>query len=193
MSGRFLKVGSLSVMGLLIAGLAFGSAYLWQHTQTTTLSTKIDSLNVTINSLNDQVALLSNELSKACPANQPGVVPATACQNFIYYSEKGVKIYVYKPVKNATVSSPLLVVGEVPGNWSFEAAFPVRLLNFQGEVVVQSPAKLLGNWTTTNLVPFYVQLDYTTAQTGSGQLVLVKDNPLGLNQNDDQLTIPIKF
>lgn len=135
--------------------------------------------------LRQQNSQLQTELSQAL--SQPAA-PATS-----YKSTKGVSIEVYKPSNNAAVSSPLTIIGEVPGNWSFEAQFPVSLLDASGRELVKSPAKLIGDWTTTTLVPFSVTLDFKATAGTKGSLVLQKDNPSGLSSNDDRLIIPISF
>jgi hypothetical protein len=46
---------------------------------------------------------------------------------------------------------------------------------------------------TSELVPFSLKLPYTAATPGNGSLILQKDNPSGLPQNDDSVTIPFTF
>lgn len=182
------------ISGLLIIAIGIFSTYRWQQNKIKLLNNKISLQDVKINSLNDQVALLSSELTKACQSSQAGLPLINhSCSGYSYLSEKGVRIFVYLPQKDSLVHSPVYVLGEVPGDWSFEAQFPVRLLNQQGAVVSQAPARVLGEWTTSSLVPFYAELTFNSSQIGSGELVLQKDNPSGLKQNDDKLTIPIQF
>ncbi len=191
-SGSIWAKLAITLIALLLVAAACFGIYTWQHNQVKDANSKVTNLNAKLTSLNNQVTALTAQLNKACPATgQP--TPNPACVGYTYTSTKGVTVRVFTPAKNTTIASPVAVVGEVPGNWSFEAQFPVQLKNSTGAVVVQSGAHLLGNWQTTNLVPFSVQLTYTTAQSGSGTIVLKKDNPSGLPQNDDSVTIPIKF
>jgi len=60
-------------------------------------------------------------------------------------------------------------------------------------VLGQIPAQAQGDWMTENFVPFAATLDFTTPTTATGSLILEKDNPSGLPENDKQLTIPVKF
>src|SRR5680860_55699 len=46
-----------------------------------------------------------------------------------YISDKGVEVIVYNPINNSVVVSPFKIVGEVPGSWSFEADFPIKLFD----------------------------------------------------------------
>lgn len=109
-----------------------------------------------------------------------------------YISGKGVKILVDTPTKNQSVSVPFIVSGQVPGNWSFEASFPVELLDKNGNSLTTIRAQLTGDWMTTDLVPFTVTFDATDLDyVGKASLVLHKDNPSGLSENDDSITIDI--
>ena len=110
-----------------------------------------------------------------------------------YDSEKGVRVEVTSPTANTTVSSPLNVSGSVPGNWSFEASFPVVLLDANRKVIVQEPATLSGDWMTEELVPFMAMLQFSGVSTKTGYLVLERNNASGLPENDDRVEIPIKF
>jgi hypothetical protein len=160
-----------SVIILVVVGLALYGVYSWQHQ-------KVDNLN-------QQVSSLSSQLTSIKTQNQQ--------PSYTYTSAKGVKIKIYTPASGATVVNPIAVVGEVPGNWSFEASFPVVLKDSTGNVIVQTPAQLLGDWETTQLVPFSVKLVFSGSESGSGTIVLQKDNPSGLSSNDDSISIPIKF
>lgn len=102
-------------------------------------------------------------------------------------------IYADSPKPNAVVQSPLMVTGAARGNWYFEASFPVKLLDANGNVLVQTPAQAQGEWMTTEFVPFSVKLAFETPTTTTGTLVLQKDNPSGLPEYDNALYIPIRF
>lgn len=103
-------------------------------------------------------------------------------------------IQVSSPAPNAAVSKsqPLVVTGRAVGPWYFEAVFPVKLLDSNGNVLAQAPAQAQADWMTTDFVPFQVTLTFTTTDT-SGTLVLQNDNPSGEPQNDKIVTIPVMF
>jgi len=189
--------GFSTVLGivLILAALVIGAGgaywvYTWQHNKVRDLTGRTDSLSSQVTSLNKQVAGLTDQLNKACQSTQS---PGSNCAVYTYTSPKGVTIRIFSPAKNATVASPIAIIGEVPGNWSSEAQFPVRLVGSGGAVVTSTTAHVLGNWQTSELVPFSAQLTFTAALPGTGQVVLAKDNPSGLPINDDSVTIPIKF
>ncbi len=102
-------------------------------------------------------------------------------------------IKVSSPVVGALVGSPLVVTGEARGNWYFEASFPVRLYDANGKELAVVPAQAQGEWMTTEFVPFSVTLTFEIPTTPTGTLVLEKDNPSGLPEFDDEISIPVRF
>lgn len=111
-----------------------------------------------------------------------------------FTSPKGVKILIDNWREDMVVSSPLTITGEVPGNWSFEASFPAVLTDSNDMVIAQEAAQLDGEWMTTNNVPFSVTLTFTEpTKDKEGILILRKDNPSGLPENDDAIEIPVRY
>lgn len=97
------------------------------------------------------------------------------------------------PKPNATIASPLTIRGVARGNWYFEASFPVELVDAAGNQLAQIPAQAQGEWMTTEFVPFSATLTFTAPTSSTGTLLLHKDNPSGLPENDDVLHIPVRF
>ncbi len=103
-------------------------------------------------------------------------------------------ITVDTPLPNASVSSPMGVTGKARGNWYFEASAPYQLKDATGQVIAQGHIDALGDWMTTDFVPFSAKITYPAQPAGSvGTLVLMNDNPSGLPENQKQLVIPVKF
>lgn len=169
----------LGVLLIIVVGVGAGAGAYYRQQQ------KVDDLNKQITVLQSKVSRQSTQQS-AQPA--PSTPAATT-----YKSQKGVEISVYTPIKNTKVASPVGVIGKVPGNWSFEANFPAQLKDSSGNVVAKGMAQVLGDWMTDRLVPFSIQLTYSSAASGTGTLVLQKDNPSGQTKNDDYVSIPIHF
>ena len=170
------------VLALLVAGLLVYGTYLWQQRE-------VDSLNQKISTLNDQI---KQSKSSDTTTTQNQTPPST----MTYTSLKGVSIKLFRPEKGELVTTPLVVMGEVPGNWSFEASFPVKLLDSNGKVLADETAELQADWMTDSMVPFVTKLTYNANEVTkgtTGKLVLSKDNPSGLEKNDDSLTIEVKF
>ena len=104
------------------------------------------------------------------------------------------------PLPNSVVANPLLISGSARGNWYFEGSFPIVLTNWDGLIIAEGYATALGEWMTKDFVPFSATLEFTSLYPGKGQdfmkrgsLILKKDNPSGLPENDDALEIPIQF
>ena len=109
-------------------------------------------------------------------------------------------IKVTQPVPNAVINSPLEIKGLARGNWYFEASFPVVLTDWDGLVIAKGVATAQGDWMTEDFVPFTISMDFVSPYKAgdpdfmkNGSLILQKDNPSGLSENEDALEIPIKF
>jgi hypothetical protein len=102
-------------------------------------------------------------------------------------------IRVTNVVPNQKITSPLTVTGEARGNWFFEASFPVKILDGNGQMIAQMPAQAIGEWMTSEFVPFKVVLSFAKPSTATGTLMLNNDNPSGLPENDKFISIPIRF
>jgi hypothetical protein len=100
-------------------------------------------------------------------------------------------IRVYSPQPNQEVTSPLSITGEARGTWFFEAVFPVRLLDKNGNIIAQTSAQAQGEWMTENFVPFSAQINFTVSEKQNGTLVLEKDNPSDLPENANELRVPV--
>lgn len=122
--------------------------------------------------------------------------------------EKDNLIRIAEPRPNAVVSSPLAIKGMARGSWFFEASFPVRLFDGKGEMLAKgtaqakvdpiradgtSPASNGASWMTEEFVPFEVTLSFVVPSTPSGTLLLERDNPSGLPENEDALRVPVRF
>jgi len=107
--------------------------------------------------------------------------------------EKSDLIIIETPHPGQVISNPVVVKGKARGNWYFEASFPARLIDANGKVLGTMSIQATGNWMTTEFVPFTATLDFTTPSTKTGTLILQKNNPSGLPENDNELRIPITF
>jgi hypothetical protein len=95
------------------------------------------------------------------------------------------------PAKNQEVSSPLAVSGKARGSWFFEAVFPVRIDDLNGNTVSEGTARAAGDWMTSNFVIFDAFLDFKVSEKKEAVLVLQNDNPSGLPENSKEYRIPI--
>ena len=98
------------------------------------------------------------------------------------------------PQSGALITSPVTVVGTVTGGgWFFEASFPVKVLDADGRVLGTGIAHAQADWMSTSSVPFTAIVQFTAPHSATGTVVLSKDNPSGLPQNDTSLSIPVRF
>lgn len=89
------------------------------------------------------------------------------------------------------ITSPLVVEGEARGTWFFEASFPIKITDEQGNALGISYAQAQSEWMTEDFVPFKGEITYVSKIDGNGFLVLEKDNPSGLPENADAIKIPV--
>ena len=92
------------------------------------------------------------------------------------------------------IASPLVITGRARGTWYFEASFPIRLKDQNGNEIAVVPAQAQSEWMTTEFVPFSVTLTFTQPPTGTrGTLIFQKDNPSDRRELDDSLEFPVIF
>lgn len=107
--------------------------------------------------------------------------------------EKNDLIRLQSPKAGSVVKSPLLVQGLARGYWFFEASFPVKVYDATGNLLGIGIAQAQSDWMTEEFVPFQVIVEFETPATKEGTLVLEKDNPSGLLEHADELSVPIRF
>ncbi len=107
-------------------------------------------------------------------------------------------IKLFEPKDGTEIESPLVIKGQARGYWFFEASFPVILTNWDGLIIAEGIAKADGEWMTEDFVPFEAVLNFKKPEyigefSKRGSLILKKDNPSGLPENDDALEITVYF
>lgn len=107
-----------------------------------------------------------------------------------FTSEKGVKIQINTPTANEIVAAPFRVVGQVPGSWTFEGSFPLTIVDEDGEVLTTKSVTVNGEWTTDALVPFDTEVSVKNYD-GPATIILHRDNPSDLPENDDSVRIDV--
>ncbi len=109
--------------------------------------------------------------------------------------EKDNLIVLNYPQPEDLVSSPLKISGKARGSWFFEGDFSVVLTNWDGLMIAEGVAQAKGGWMTEDFVDFEAELvfEFDTTVNNRGSLILIKDNPSDLSENDDALEIGIYF
>lgn len=97
------------------------------------------------------------------------------------------------PQHNDMISSPLAITGSALGTWYFEGDFPVKLYDMNNELIETSIATAKSDWMTEDMVEFEAEIEYDLPENQFGWLILEKDNPSGLAENDDELRIMVRF
>ena len=105
--------------------------------------------------------------------------------------EKQDLIRVRAPRPNQKVKSPMVIEGEARGTWFFEASFPIKLVDKDGNLIALAIAQAQADWMTESFVPFRTKMEYSLATSTPATLILEKDNPSGLPQHADELRIPL--
>ncbi len=100
------------------------------------------------------------------------------------------RVVVTAPAKNSTVEKTFVVAGSAPGPWFFEASFPIKVIDKDGKVLLNTHATAQGDWMTTGQVTYTANVTVNN-YTGPATLVLMRDNPSGLPENDDSVSIDI--
>jgi len=107
--------------------------------------------------------------------------------------EKTDLVRIATPRPNDTIQSPVKITGEARGFWFNEASFPIRVYDAAGKELGTAIAEAKSDWMTEEFVPFEATLNFEAPTTAKGTLVLQKDNPSGLPENDDELIVPVAF
>jgi hypothetical protein len=126
------------------------------------------------------------------PCPEPIVVDEVGA----YIESKKDLIVLESPARDSTITSPVTVSGKARGYWYFEATFPITIVDWDGRIIGQGYATAQDEWMTEEFVPFTATVSYDLpADTPyrRGAIILQKDNPSGLPENDDALEIPIFF
>lgn len=96
------------------------------------------------------------------------------------------------PKENEVVKSPIKISGQARGTWFFEGSFPIELVDTNGNALATSLATSTEDWMTENFIPFSATLEFIKpTSTKHVLLILKKDNPSGLKEKDESISIPL--
>lgn len=177
-----------TIIGIIVLIIiALGLWYAWNNYQTTPVPVK-----ETITSF-EECAAAGYPIMESYPEKCQTESGQLFVRDIGNELEKQDLIKVDNPRPNQIVESPLTITGQARGYWFFEASFPVVLLDADGRELASGIAQAEGDWMTEDFVPFKVELNFAATQADKGVLILAKDNPSGLPENDDELQIPVEF
>jgi hypothetical protein len=187
MSTTKIRTGGLVAVVLLLV-IAGGAYFFLQQTPATTTPPT---------SFNECVAA-GNAVMESYPRQCTAKDGSHFTEDIGNELEKADLIRVDSPRPNTSIKSPLTITGQARGNWFFEASFPIFLTDWNGKIIAQGIATAEGDWMTTDFVPFKATLTFDTGDisghySNRGTLILKKDNPSGLPENDDALEYQVEF
>jgi len=106
------------------------------------------------------------------------------------------QVNVISPAENALIDNPLMITGSAPGNWFFEWVAPVTIVNRNGLIIGEGYMSAIWDWMTTGMVDFSGSIAYTrdpATPYAYGRVILRRDNPSGMPENDAYLEMPVLF
>ncbi len=123
----------------------------------------------------------------------PIIDPSQVGQPF-YENATPNDIVVTLPFPGAVTGKEFSVRGKARGYWFFEASFPVLLLDKDGKelaIGLANPEPAGTEWMTTEFINFKADLAAPQTYIGPATLILMRDNPSGLPENDAAVSFPI--
>ncbi len=108
------------------------------------------------------------------------------------YKELPNLIQVEVPAKNSVIGENLNIKGKARGYWFFEGVFPVSILDDTGYIVAEGNARALGDWKTTDMVPFEGNIEIVSvANSERGIIKIKRDEQKG--SDAQYIEVPIRF
>lgn len=102
-------------------------------------------------------------------------------------------IVIEYPEPYGKVKSPVLIKGKARGYFFFEANFPIKIIDENGNVLVSDYIDTKENWMTENFVFFEKYINVNFGKTKRGFIVFERANPSGLKENEFLLYLPVYF
>ncbi len=125
------------------------------------------------------------------PAHAPTVATTTPnATTSPTLSALAARVIVSSPASGASVPKTFTVSGEAPGPWYFEASFPIKIVDANNNFIGQGIAQAQSDWMVTGQVPFAAAVT-VTGYSGPATMVLLRDNPSGMPENDDSISVSI--
>lgn len=103
------------------------------------------------------------------------------------------RLKIVNPLKNALIQTPLNIIGEARGSWFFEASFPIRLTDGNGNEIARINAQATKDWMMADFVPFGARLVFLKPETKTGNLIFANDNPSGIPDKKEEIYLPVRF
>ncbi|MCA9387356.1 hypothetical protein KC669_04955 [Candidatus Dojkabacteria bacterium] len=109
-----------------------------------------------------------------------------------YISDKGAELVLIEPSDISRTKCPINIKGQMENKgWFFEATFPLKLVDSNGEIVEQTFATATSEWTTEGFVDFDATINCAVNNLSGYKLILMADNAADLPELDDSITIEL--
>ncbi|HPP43917.1 MAG TPA: Gmad2 immunoglobulin-like domain-containing protein [Caldisericia bacterium] len=102
-------------------------------------------------------------------------------------------IVIESPEPYEKVQNPIHIKGKARGNFFFEATFPIRIEDENGNILTTGYVETKEDWMTDNFVSFETYLNFSKNDVKNGFIVFEKANPSDLEENRFEVKIPIYF
>lgn len=103
------------------------------------------------------------------------------------------KITLITPDITKPLTSPIKIKGKAPGNYFFEATFPIIIQDKNGKQIGNAIAQANGDWMTEDYIEFSAELTFSKPETKTGMLIFANDNPSDLPENAKSEKFEVKF
>jgi|SRR3989338_4559422 len=127
----------------------------------------------------------------AIPAPKPPITATTTPPIATSTLPLSARVVVTSPKPDAVVGDTFVVSGQAPGTWYFEASFPIKIVDKDNNFIGQGIAQAQGEWMTVEQVTFTATVVLDGTYSGPATVVLLRDNPSGMPENDDSVSVPI--
>lgn len=105
----------------------------------------------------------------------------------------GAETILIRPGETELIGNTVEVVGEMPGNWYFEAVAQVEIWDSAGRLLGHGLALAETDWMVTSSVAFKTKIEVATTTAATGTIIFKNDNPTGLPEYDKSESYPIVF
>jgi len=96
--------------------------------------------------------------------------------------KKTLPINITSPKVLSKIKSPVFISGFAKGTWFFEASFPVKIIDIDGNILGQGPVTAKTDWMTEEDVAFEGTIPFQKGKATNGFVVFTPDDPSGLDR-----------
>lgn len=102
-------------------------------------------------------------------------------------------INITSPTSESVVGKEFSVIGEARGQFFFESNARIRILDKDGKIIFSGMVKASENSMTTEFVSFVATVKIPDSYVGKATIILLNDNPSGLEENESTVSFPINI